>query len=314
MRQSNIKRGSRIAYGHFGNGLSVEDILRIGRRYLERHPRIHRNRELHGLAGAADAVVRVGRGHRELGRLHCGLGVRQGNGRNRCGILDITRKTRDMLRIRAYPVVCHRAVGNRSAEDDLVDRAVAAYRLCRRGGHHHLRVHQNGEIHRSSDTWLASCRIRVGRGDSNMRRIGLILGFIISRKLCYGSVTARIKTDVCIVIRPCVCHVTTVDTCRKGLTGKGFSMTEFAIRDWIHHHLRIHGNIEIDRLAGTADLVGAVCEGRGDRDLSCLRQSGSVGCRERKDSPVAGCNADCVVVCRPLITHRTTLQGRGKGD
>ena len=147
--QCGVRQRSMVAEGehHRGDFLTIDNVL--GEVVHVIHSKldfgIDRNRKLDRLARhTADTAIRVGRGHRERGLLHGGLGVRQGGCRDAGDTRSTFRKTCDMLRVGARPVVSHRTASDRSAELNSGDKAVATDSLVCRRVHHHGRVHRHG--------------------------------------------------------------------------------------------------------------------------------------------------------------------------
>ena len=138
------------------------------RRFVHHHLRVHGHRELHRLARAADAVVRVGRGYRKLGLLravgrivqHCCSDIA------RVGLIQ----TCHHCRIVAAPAIGH-PIAEGGAEDHLSTFGTMTELLVRRCGHHDLRVHCNGKrcglCRRTGDA-----PVQVGRGDGEVGHNG----------------------------------------------------------------------------------------------------------------------------------------------
>ena len=168
-------------------------------RRVHHHFRIHRHGKLHRLAGAVDAVVRVGRGYREGVHLgYQGVVAQHGGGD---AVRSLRRQT-GHIRVFPRPAVGHLAVANGGAKGHRLTRVAMTKHLIVRCVHHDLRVHLDGEVHRITRT---SHTVRVGRCDGNGSRSRGI-AFVRCRKHRNVAFAGLCETDIGVGVRPCITH------------------------------------------------------------------------------------------------------------
>ena len=182
--------------------------------------------------------------------------------------------------------------------------------------HHRLRAHRDREGHRISRAALVV--VRISRGHRNGRRLSSV-GRVRQRQgadalSCGLRAGFRQAADIRVVVLPLVGHRPVCNRRAEGHRLDGRVVAHLLVRRSVHHHCRVHRDVEVHRLA-RAGLAAGTRVGRRHSNFRNLGRRRGVG-QDNIGDVAAGTGRTrhvSRVVARPGIAHRAVLDARLEG-
>ena len=251
---------------------------RVVGRLVHLHLRVHHDYECAVRTFAADAVVRVGRTHREGHRLGRGCQVAQRRGG------DVARAARGDARhivVVTCPGVAHATVRDRRREVHGCHLRVVADRVVGRLVHLDLRVHRDGECFgRAVASHTVISEVRCHRDGGSQRGVRCVRG----REGRDVAITAGGQTNAGLIVRPRVGHIST--SVRRG--------ERHGCRGVVAHLLVFHSIHRGNRVdSDVLDLDGAIAFGIGHGPLSADHSRSEVAGWQRIEVHMCHCKICC---------------------